>query len=76
MFDFASPTESPVETFVDAGDVKRNNGLRRFDTYMIYRDGRPFMMVNAALLHVCTMVQRFAHSQADFAWTFKECEHP
>ncbi len=38
--------------------------------YMVYKDGRPFLIVNATLAHVDHLVQRFALYEAEYNWTF------
>lgn len=40
------------------------------NNYMVYKDGRPFLIVNATLAHVDHLVQRFALYEAEYNWTF------
>lgn len=42
-----------------------------FSNYMVYRDGRPFLIVNATFANVRRLVERFALYEAEFSWMFR-----
>jgi hypothetical protein len=42
-----------------------------FANYMVYRDGRPFLIVNATLENVRHLVERFSMYEAEYSWMFE-----
>lgn len=43
---------------------------RVFRNYMVYQDGKPFLIVNAEPVHVTNLVTKFAANQPDCDWTY------
>ena len=43
-----------------------------FANYTVYRDGLPFLIVNATFDNVRHLVERFALYEAECTWIFKE----
>lgn len=42
-----------------------------FANYMVYRDGRPFLIVNATFENARRLVERFSLYEAEHSWMFK-----
>lgn len=50
---------------------RRSDSAKRFQNYVIYRQDTPFLIVNAAVVHVRNLVVKFAANEPDYAWTFQ-----
>lgn len=70
MFDFLSAFRSDDFELCQNGEEAAVPETPKHGNYMVYRDGRPFLIVNATPNHVRNLVAGFS-LESDFSWTYK-----
>lgn len=63
----ATPAPQHDHDFTEQASFKPR---RAFRNYMVYQDGRPFLIVNSEPVHVRNLVSRFAANDPGCDWTY------